>query len=54
MCFVFISEQRATCATYCITLWFYNLDFKSLQPSGQYIYHQFYIQILYALLTLYL
>jgi len=51
MGFVFISEQRETCATYRTTVWSYNIDLSPYNPSGQYVYHQFYIQILYALVT---
>ena len=72
MCFVFIWEQTATCATYSIN-WLVFITVvesvysavrtgslnkavcaSSLKPTGYVMHHQFNIQQLYALPTLYL
>ena len=72
MCFVFIWEQTATCATYIMNWLVFITEMKSvysavrtgssnkavsassLKPTGHVMNHQFNIQQLYALPTLYL
>ena len=68
MCFVFVWEQTVTCATYSINWLVFITEMKSvysavrtgalnnnpLEPTGHVMHHQFNIQQLYALPTLYL
>jgi len=72
MCFVFIWEQTATCATFSINWLVFITEMKSvysavrtgslnkavcasyLKPAGHVMHHQFNIQQLYVLRTLYL
>ena len=54
LCVLYLSENTDLCHLQHKLIGFYNRDFNPSQPSGHYMYHQYNIQQLYAVPTLYL